>query len=87
LLERCDFIDMLEESVRLHRPVSVELKAGKTFTDEASDVTDGAEGDWAYFRLHERVPLGEISSCRLAVPPEPSYRGKPVRAHPHPGEE
>jgi hypothetical protein len=83
LLERCDLIDMLEESVRLHRPLSVELKDGKSFTDEARDVTDGEAGEWAIFRFHDRVPLGEISTCRLAVPPESTYRGKPARAHPH----
>jgi hypothetical protein len=80
LLDRCDLIDILEESVRLHRPVMVELKDGRSFVDEARDVTDGAAGDWAIFRLHDRVPLGEISFCGPAEPPANSYRGKPARS-------
>jgi transcriptional antiterminator Rof (Rho-off) len=83
LIERCDFIDMLEESARLHRPLIVELKDGRTFTDEARDVvteSSGAEwAEWAVFRFHDRLSLDEISTCRAAAPVEPTYRGKPAR--------
>src|SRR3954471_8121507 len=48
LIERCDFIDMLEESARLHRPLIVELKDGRSFTDEARDVVTESSGEeWA----------------------------------------
>ena len=81
LIERCDFIDMLEESARLHRPVIVELKDGRTFTDQARDVITEASGDeWVVFRLHDRLSLDAISSCRAAAPTEPSYRGKTAGA-------
>jgi transcriptional antiterminator Rof (Rho-off) len=81
LIERCDFIDMLEESVRLHRPLVVELKDGRSFTDEARDVITEASGqEWAVFRFHDRLSLDEISSCRPAAPVEPTYRGKTAGA-------
>jgi transcriptional antiterminator Rof (Rho-off) len=80
LIERCDFIDMLEESARLHRPLVVELKDGRSFTDEARDVITEASGnEWAVFRFHDRLSLDEISSCRAAAPVEPTYRGKAAR--------
>jgi transcriptional antiterminator Rof (Rho-off) len=80
LIERCDLIDMREESVRLHRPLVVELKDGRSFTDRARDVITEASGDeWVVFRHHDRLSLSDISSCRAAAPVEPTYRGKPAR--------
>jgi transcriptional antiterminator Rof (Rho-off) len=81
LIERCDFIDMLEESARFHRPLVVELKDGRSFTDEARDViTESSGEEWAVFRFHDRLSLDEISSCRAAAPVEPTYRGKTAGA-------
>ena len=76
IVERCDIIDVLEESVRMHRAVDVTLKDGRHFVDEARDVVTEDEGEWAVFRAHDRVLVDDISSCGPAAPPEASYRGK-----------
>lgn len=75
-VERCDIIDILEESVRMRRSVSVTLRDGRHFVDEARDVVTEEQGEWAVFRAHDRVLVDDISSCAPAQPPEPSYRGK-----------
>jgi hypothetical protein len=76
ILERCDIVDVLEESVRLRRALVVELKGGHRFVDEVRDVVTDDQGEWAVFRDHDRLPVAEISFCGPAEPPEPSYRGK-----------
>ena len=78
IIERCDVLDVLEESSRLHRPVSVQLKGGQRFVDQARDVVTEADAEWAVFRDHDRVLIDDIASCGRAEPPEDSYRGKPV---------
>jgi hypothetical protein len=76
IIERCDVIDILEESARLHRPVAVELKGGGHFVDETRDVVTGDDGEWAVFRTHDRVLIDDIASASPAEPPESTYRGK-----------
>ena len=77
LIDRCDIIDVLEASARTRRAVSVQLKEGRHFTDEVRQVTTEEDGEWALFRLHDRVLIDDISSVAPAAPPpEPSYRGK-----------
>jgi transcriptional antiterminator Rof (Rho-off) len=76
ILDRCDLIDVLEESVRLRRKLVVELKGGRQFVDEARDVVTEEHEEWAVFRAHERVRVADISFCGPAEHPEPSYRGK-----------
>ena len=79
IIERCDVLDVLEESSRLHRPVSVQLKGGQRFVDQARDVVTEAEAEWVVFRDHDRVLIDDIASCGPAEPPpEASYRGKPI---------
>lgn len=65
---RCDFIDVLEEAVLRRRPVAVELRAGESFTDVVTDVVTEQGDDFAVFRSHARVPVGDI----LSVTREPS---------------
>lgn len=65
---RCDFIDVLEEAVLRRRPVAVELRAGESFHDVVTDVITEQGNDFAVFRSHARVPVGDI----LAVSREPS---------------
>jgi hypothetical protein len=85
MLDRCDVLDLLEDSMRLKRELIVELKDGGRFVDEARDVvTDDDREEWALFRSHEQVPVRHISFCAPAVAPEPSYRGKPERRRPPP---
>ncbi|QSQ18725.1 hypothetical protein JY651_25530 [Pyxidicoccus parkwayensis] len=59
---RCDFIDVLEEAVLRRRPVAVELRAGESFTDQVTDVVTEQGDDFAVFRSHARVPVGDILS-------------------------
>jgi Rho-binding antiterminator len=57
---RCDFIDVLEEAVLWRRPVCVQLRAGASFTDQVLDVVTEHGDDFAIFRSHARVPVGDI---------------------------
>jgi transcriptional antiterminator Rof (Rho-off) len=50
VIERCDVLDVLEESARLHRSVQVQLKDGRHFVDRARDVVTADDGEWAVFR-------------------------------------
>jgi hypothetical protein len=77
LLDRCDVLDLLEESARLKRSVVVELKGGGgRFVDQAREVISEEDEEWAVFRAHDRVPVSDIAFCGPADVPEPSYRGK-----------
>jgi hypothetical protein len=76
LLDRCDLLDVLEESARLNRSIVVELKGGGRFVDQTREVVAERDEDWAVFRAHDRVPVSDIAFCGPADAPEPSYRGK-----------
>jgi Rho-binding antiterminator len=65
---RCDFIDVLEEAVLRHQPVEVHLRGGEAFTDEVVDVVTERGDDFAVFKSHERVPVGDILSVTRARP-------------------
>jgi len=68
LVERCDFIDMLEESAKMHRPIAVTLRGDARFADSVKDVvTEGGE-DYALFRDHGRVAVSEILDCVWTAP-------------------
>lgn len=74
--DRCDVIDLLEESVVTGRPVQVELRGGRRFVDHVRDVITENGEDWACFRAHERVPVSDIVFCARAEPRDASYAGK-----------
>jgi len=76
VVERCDIIDVLEESARFRRPVAVTLTDGHHFIDQVRQVLTEADGEWAVFRMHDRVLIDDLASCTPAAPPEASYRGK-----------
>jgi transcriptional antiterminator Rof (Rho-off) len=76
ILDRCDVLDVLEESVRMKREVIVELKGGKRFIDQAREVVQADQEEWALFRSHDRVLVRHISFCGPATVTEPTYRGK-----------
>ena len=59
---RCDFIDVLEEAVLRRRAVAVRLRTGEAFIDEVADVVTEQGDDFAVFRSHARVPVGDILS-------------------------
>ncbi len=67
-LGRCDFIDVLEEAVLRHRPVAVQLREGDAFIDEVVDVVTERGDDFAVFKSHERVSVGQILSVSRAEP-------------------
>ena len=67
-IERCDFIDMLEESARMHRPIAVTLSGDRRFEDVVRDVvTDNGE-EHVQFRAHGQVLLREILDCVWTAP-------------------
>jgi transcriptional antiterminator Rof (Rho-off) len=76
IIDRCDVIDVLEESARLHRRVLVTLKHGHQFVDETRDVETTPDGEWAVFREHDRILIDDIASAGPAEPREATYRGK-----------
>jgi hypothetical protein len=75
-VERCDFIDMLEESARMHRPVAVTLRGDVRFSEPVRDVVTEAGADYALFRYHGRVPVTEILDCVWTEPRSESYDAK-----------
>jgi transcriptional antiterminator Rof (Rho-off) len=76
LMNRCDVVDVLEESVTLRRPVSVQLKGGGHFVDTARDVITAEHREWVQFRDHAQIPVDDIAFCAPAEPPAASYSGK-----------
>jgi hypothetical protein len=70
---RCDFIDVLEEAVLRQRPVAVQLREGDSFIDEVVDVVTEQGDDFAVFKAHERVSVGDILSVSRAQPPMPRW--------------
>jgi transcriptional antiterminator Rof (Rho-off) len=75
-VDRCDFIDVLEESAVTHRAVSVELVDGRRFIDEVKDVVTEDGEDWAVFRAHDRVAVSDISDCLRAEPDRQGHAGR-----------
>jgi Rho-binding antiterminator len=76
VVERSDFVDMLEESVTTRRPVSVLLRDGRRFEDVVREVVTQDGDDFAIFEQHAATPIRTISDCSRAQPWEPTYSGK-----------
>ena len=66
IMDSCDFIDVLEEAVTTKRPVNIELKGGRSFTDHVRDVVTEAGADYVDFRDHGRLALADIRSAARA---------------------
>ena len=75
-VERCDFIDMLEESAKTHRSLEVTLRGETRFADDVRDVVTEEGEDYALFRDHGRVPVSDILDCVWTGPREESYDRK-----------
>ncbi len=75
-IERCDFIDMLEESAKMHRTIAVRLRGDAHFSDDVRDVVTEQGEDFAIFRDHGRVPVSDILDCAWPAPRESTYDGK-----------
>ena len=63
---RCAFIDVLEEAVLRRGKVAVQLSDGAAFIDEVVDVVTESGDDFAVFKAHPRVSVGEISAVTRA---------------------
>jgi len=75
-IEKCDFIDMLEESAKMHRPIAVTLKSNTRFSDTVRDVVTEDGSDFAIFKDHGRFPLSDILYCAWKEPLPTSYDSK-----------
>jgi Rho-binding antiterminator len=75
-VERCDFVDMLEESAKMRRPLAVTLRGATHFADLVRDVVTEAGEDYAVFRDHGRVAVSEILDCVWTAPREVTYDSK-----------
>lgn len=76
VVDRSDFLDVLEESATLRRPVEVHLRDGHRFEDIARQVVTQDGEEYAIFEQHASLPMKSISDCRRAAPVEPTYAGK-----------
>ena len=74
--ERCDFIDMLEESAKIHRPLTVTLKGHTHFSEAVRDVVTEDGADYVIFRDHGRVAVTDILECAWNAPRPESYDSK-----------
>jgi hypothetical protein len=75
-VESCDFIDMFEESARLHRPVVVTLRGKTRFSEAVRDVLTEDGADYVVFRDHGRVAVRDVLSCVWSEPRPETYDGK-----------
>jgi hypothetical protein len=76
VMERCDFLDVLEEAAVLGNEVLVDLRNGGQFMDSVREVITEAGEDFAIFENHGRMPLRTIALCRRAHARESSYDAK-----------
>ena len=72
-VDRCDFIDVLEESVTTGKNVAVSLRGGQHFIDRVRDVVTQDGEDWAIFRDHAWVSVSDIEECIRAQPRDATY--------------
>jgi len=76
IIDRCDFIDVLEEAVTTGHAVRVDLAGDTHFVDHVRDVVTENGAEYVIFKDHATVALRDILDCRRAQPLEPSYAGK-----------
>jgi hypothetical protein len=75
-MDRCDFLDVLEEAVTIRGAVDVRLIDGTHFVDFVKHVVTEGGQDWAVFKDHDRVALEDIRSCVRAEPHGATYDHK-----------
>ena len=64
-MDKCDFIDVLEEAVIRHSRVRVATRGDRLFIDRVFDVTTEGGVDFAVFAESGRIPLKDL---RRVVP-------------------
>jgi Rho-binding antiterminator len=67
-VDRCDFIDVLEEAVVRKRPVAIALRDGESFIEEVVDVVTENHQDFAVFRSGRRINVDAIAAATRAEP-------------------
>jgi transcriptional antiterminator Rof (Rho-off) len=60
-LDRCDFIDVLEEAVLRRSTISVDLRDGRHFSDQVRDVVTDGGADFAVFANHGTIAVRDIA--------------------------
>lgn len=75
-IDRCDFLDVLEEAAHFHRPVQIELRDGQRFTAEVRDVVTDAGEDFVVLADRGRVPVSRIVRCASTLSHETGYDAK-----------
>jgi hypothetical protein len=73
---RCDFLDVLEESVVVRRPVKVSLRGGDEFTDQVQSVTTEAGEDFVQFARRGKIAVTQISRAEPTPHAPASYDDK-----------
>jgi len=76
IVEKCDFLDVLEEAAVLGTEVVVDLRDGGHFTDHVREVITEDGQDFALFKTHGRLGVHTMSDARRAAPRIDSYEGK-----------
>ena len=76
IVEKCDFLDVLEEAAVLGTEVLVDLRDGGHFKDGVREVITENGQDFALFKAHGRLPVHTLSAARRAAPRIDSYEGK-----------
>jgi hypothetical protein len=65
-LDRCDILDILEESIVMRTPVVVVLANDHTFEDRVKDIVAQDGEDHIVFAVHGTTPLRKIATARRA---------------------
>lgn len=73
---RCDFLDVLEESVVIKKPVMVSLQGGDSFTDQVQNVITEDGEDFVQFVQHGRVAMKQISRAEPTEHAQATYDDK-----------
>jgi Rho-binding antiterminator len=76
IVEKCDFIDVLEEAAVLGTEVIIDLRDGEQFTDSVRQVITEDGQDFVLFKSHGRLAVHAVSDARRAAPRVDSYEGK-----------
>lgn len=61
---RCDILDLLEESAVFGIMVQVRTSDGREFVDRVVEVPSDRDGDWAQFAENGRIAVDQIEMAR-----------------------
>lgn len=72
-LGRCDFLDVLEETILMKTEATIELVDGTVFLDRIVDLRTEGGDDVVHFGRHSVIPVGDIAAVE---------RGELARTYP-----